>query len=58
MTPGQVIAKISARSIDTDFPITIKGRFGPKHMSGTIGRGGRRLVLETVNGSIELRAAS
>lgn len=45
-------------SIDTDFPITIKGRFGPKHMSGTIGRGGRRLVLETVNGSIELRAAS
>ena len=39
------------------FPLTIQGRFGPRHLSGTIGGGGRTLQLSTVNGSIHLRQA-
>src|SRR5438093_516709 len=41
--------------IETDFPLTITGRFGPRRLNGTIGNGGRRLALQTVNGSIRLR---
>jgi hypothetical protein len=44
--------------IETDFPLTVTGRLGPRRVSGTIGSGGRRLALETVNGSIRLRKAS
>ena len=42
-------------SFDTDFPLTVQGRFGPKQVSGTIGSGGRDLSISTVNGSIRLR---
>jgi DUF4097 and DUF4098 domain-containing protein YvlB len=42
-------------SISSDWPLTVRGRFGPKRVSGTIGGGGRTLALSTVNGSIELR---
>lgn len=56
---GDVNADVSAStvngSIDTDFPLQVVGRFGPKRVNGTIGTGGRRLELSTVNGSIELR---
>jgi hypothetical protein len=41
--------------IDSDFPMNITGRFGPRHASGTIGNGGRDLRASSVNGSIELR---
>ncbi len=41
-------------AISTDYPVQISGRFGPRHAEGTIGHGGRRIRLETVNGSIEL----
>jgi hypothetical protein len=41
--------------INTDFPLTITGRFGPRRVNGTIGNGGRKLELETVNGSITLK---
>ena len=44
--------------IQTDFPIMVTGRLGPRSLRGTIGSGGRRLALETVNGSIRLRKAS
>lgn len=44
-------------SIDTDFPLTVKGKFSSRRLSGTIGAGGRALELETVNGSIKLRKA-
>ncbi len=40
--------------IETDFPITVQGRFGSRRLRGTIGTGGRDLELETVNGSIRL----
>jgi hypothetical protein len=44
-------------SIDTDFPLTVKGKFSSRRLAGTIGAGGRALDLETVNGSIKLRKA-
>lgn len=42
-------------SIDSDFPITVTGRMNPSSLRGTIGAGGHRLNLTTVNGSIRLR---
>jgi hypothetical protein len=42
-------------SIDSDFPITVTGRMNPSSLRGTIGAGGHRLSLNTVNGSIRLR---
>jgi Putative adhesin len=41
--------------IDSDFPMTLSGKWGPRHASGTIGNGGRDLRASSVNGSIELR---
>ncbi len=44
-------------SIETDFPITVQGRLTPRRLEGRIGQGGRDLRLETVNGSIRIRAS-
>ena len=44
-------------SISSDYPVQLSGRFGPRRAEGTIGRGGREIEMETVNGSIELRKA-
>jgi len=41
--------------IDSDFPMTISGKWGPRHATGTIGSGGRDIRASSVNGSIELR---
>lgn len=41
--------------VNSDFPVTMRGRWGPKQFNGTIGNGGRSLALETVNGAITLR---
>jgi hypothetical protein len=42
--------------INTNFEMTLTGRFDPKRIRTHIGRpGGPRLKLETVNGSVELR---
>lgn len=57
--PSGVGADVTAStvngSIDTDFPLTVQGRFSAKRLRGTIGAGGRELKLDTVNGSIRLR---
>jgi hypothetical protein len=45
-------------SLSSDFPIQVQGRLNPRRMRATIGKGGRRLRLETVNGSVELRKAN
>lgn len=42
----------------SDFPLTVLRSFGRKRISGTIGAGGRDLVLKTLNGSIRVRRAS
>jgi hypothetical protein len=41
--------------IDSDFPMTLSGKWGPRHASGTIGNGGRDIRASSVNGSISLR---
>lgn len=41
-------------SISTDFPVTVQGKWGPRSMHGTVGRGGAKLNATTVNGSIRL----
>ncbi|MBP2648736.1 MAG: hypothetical protein H6Q77_2360, partial [Gemmatimonadetes bacterium] len=42
----------------SDFPMTLQGKMSPRSMRGTIGNGGPRLELSTVNGPIELRKAN
>jgi DUF4097 and DUF4098 domain-containing protein YvlB len=44
--------------IETDFPLTVKGKIGRRRLEGSIGGGGPLLEMETVNGGIELKAAS
>jgi hypothetical protein len=39
----------------TDFPITITGRIDPRRLRATLGKGGPRLRLTTINGNVELR---
>ena len=59
--PSEVNAELKASTVNGDissnFPVTVQGRFGPRSMRGTLGRGGHQLELETVNGSIELKRA-
>ena len=42
--------------IDSDFPVTVRGRISPRRLTGTLGDGGRRLRVKTVNGSVTLRS--
>ena len=51
----QVHASTTNGGIQTDFPITVQGRFGSKSISGTVGGGGRELKVATTNGGIELK---
>jgi DUF4097 and DUF4098 domain-containing protein YvlB len=57
--PAGINANLSASTvtgdIQSDFPLTVQGRFGPRRVSGTLGNGGRSINLNTVNGSITLR---
>lgn len=60
--PENVDAEVSASTVNgsmsSDWPMTMRGRWSPRHMNGRIGRGGRELALQTVNGDIELRRAN
>jgi DUF4097 and DUF4098 domain-containing protein YvlB len=60
--PDELNADVSAStvngSLSSDWPMTVRGRWGPKHMNGKIGSGGRELALQTVNGDIELKRAN
>jgi hypothetical protein len=60
-TPSSLDARVSLStlhgSISSDYPVQLQGRFGPRRATGTIGKGGREIEMETVNGSIELRKA-
>lgn len=58
--PAGAAASVSAQTLNgdfsSDFPLTVEaGEWGPKKVSGSIGSGGGRLELETVNGEIEIR---
>jgi hypothetical protein len=56
---GDIDADIELSTVNgrfqTDWPVTITGRIDPKHLRATLGKGGRRIRLSTVNGNVELR---
>ncbi|HKS74097.1 MAG TPA: DUF4097 family beta strand repeat-containing protein [Terriglobales bacterium] len=60
--PDNVNADVRFSSVNgrlqTDFPLTVEGSMGGRRVEGRIGSGGRELVVETVNGSVELRKGS
>ncbi len=60
--PGKMDADLHAATvngaIETDFPIMVRGSISRHRLEGTIGKGGTRLQLETVNGSIRLHKTS
>jgi hypothetical protein len=60
--PPGVSTNVEARTVngdmESDFPLTITGKFGPRRLRGTIGDGGRDLSLQTVNGSIRILKGS
>ncbi|HPF61465.1 MAG TPA: DUF4097 family beta strand repeat-containing protein [Gemmatimonadales bacterium] len=58
--PGDFSAQIAGETVNGsidfgEFPVTMRGKWGPKTFTGTIGEGGRRIRIETVNGSVTLR---
>jgi hypothetical protein len=59
---GSVAVDVKAATvngdIETDFPLTVKGKIGRRRLEGSIGGGGPLLEMETVNGGIELRKTS
>lgn len=42
-------------SVSSDFPVTVSGRINPKRLNAILGKGGPRLSMGTVNGSVRLR---
>jgi len=59
--PARINATIDAQTVngrvETDFPVKISGKISTRHLRGTIGTGGQRLRLNTVNGSINVHEA-
>ena len=59
--PANLSATIDGSTVNggihTDFPVEVSGRWGPRTMHGTVGRGGAKLSASTVNGSIHLERA-
>jgi hypothetical protein len=57
--PAGASAEVRAATVNgeihSDFPLSGQARISRRHLSGTIGGGGRPLALETVNGSINIR---
>ena len=58
LLPQSPNADVSASAVNggitTDFPLTVKGHFMVKSMSGTLGSGGVHIELNNVNGSIHI----
>ncbi|MBI2795715.1 MAG: hypothetical protein HYX65_03300 [Gemmatimonadetes bacterium] len=42
-------------SVQSDFPVTISGKLNPRRLNATLGKGGPRIELRTVNGDVRLR---
>jgi DUF4097 and DUF4098 domain-containing protein YvlB len=57
--PNDLSADVNFRSVNgrlnSDFPLTVQGSMGGRRLEGKIGSGGRALVVETVNGSVDLK---
>ena len=57
-TDLEVTAGTLNGSVSSDFPIVMQGKMSPQKLRGTIGKGGRQLRMESVNGDINLRKVS
>lgn len=59
--PASANADLDMRTVNghvsSDFPLTVEGTFSRRRMRATLGKGGPRVRLSTVNGSIRLRRA-
>ena len=44
--------------LDTDYPLSVSGSIGNHRVEGRVGNGGRKLILDTVNGSVHLKRDS
>lgn len=57
--PNDVDADVELSTVNgrftTDFPVTLSGRIDPRHLRATLGKGGPRITMRTVNGNVELR---
>ena len=57
--PAALDADVSGSTVNggiqSDFPATTSGRWGPRHVTATLGSGGAKLTASTVNGSIRLQ---
>ena len=57
--PARIDAAVDANTvngtIESDFPLTVGSKFVAHHAAGTLGTGGRRIELNSVNGSIRLK---
>ncbi|MFQ5551691.1 MAG: DUF4097 domain-containing protein [Gemmatimonadales bacterium] len=52
---AQIEASTVNGGFESDFPVTVRGRFGPRRISGEIGEGGQGMLrFRTVNGSISI----
>lgn len=61
--PASLATEVRASTVngdlESDFPLTVSGRFGPRRWRGTIGTGGNRMLnLQTVNGEIRLKKST
>jgi len=56
---GDINADVDLSTVNgrfsTDYPVTLSGRIDPRRLRATLGKGGPRIHLSTVNGNVELR---
>lgn len=56
---GDVNAEVELTTVNgrfmTDWPVTLTGRIDPRRLRATVGKGGGRIRMTTVNGNVELR---
>jgi DUF4097 and DUF4098 domain-containing protein YvlB len=52
---AEIDSNVSYNKFETDFPLTVPGRWNTRRIQGTIGNGGRRIRFNTGNGSVTLR---
>jgi hypothetical protein len=57
--PGNAGFEVNATSVDggleSDFPITVQGRWGPRSMRGRVGDGRTSIRISTVDGEVAIR---
>ena len=60
--PSELNADVRFSSVnghlDTDYPLSVSGSIGNHRVEGRVGNGGRKLILDTVNGGVRLKRES